>query len=162
MLSNYDFIRLSLELHLFFLRIMKEHSFFLQVGFTPKDSSFTRTANEFRMEFDKLLADVAAISDGNVSNTVINSGEVVTPYTKDAELLTSFYTGVSIPTNITQAESRITGSNSVAVNPILERRVISINNRAISLVQALINFKANILNNVLSCKMFTVNYPLLI
>jgi len=114
------------------------------------------------MEFDKLLADVAAISDGNVSNTVINSGEVVTPYTKDAELLTSFYTGVSIPTNITQAESRITGSNSVAVNPILERRVISINNRAISLVQALINFKANILNNVLSCKMFTVNYPLLI
>lgn len=41
MLSSMDFVRQSLELHLFFARIMKEHSFFLQAGFTPKDTNFT-------------------------------------------------------------------------------------------------------------------------
>lgn len=57
MLSRREFIRQSLELHLFFGRIMKEHSFFLQIGFTPKDSRLMRQANAFRMEFDRLLAD---------------------------------------------------------------------------------------------------------
>ncbi len=162
MLTSNDFIRLSLELHLFFARIMKEHSFFLQVGFTPKDISYTRTADEFRMEFDRLLGDVVALSDGIVSNTVINSGEVVTPYTEDAETLTSFYTGVRIPINLTQAESKLVGGDPGTMNSTLERRVFSVNNRAIGLLKALIQFKATILNNVLSCKMFTVNYPLLI
>ncbi len=162
MLTSNDFIRLSLELHLFFARIMKEHSFFLQVGFTPKDNSYTRTADEFRIEFDRLLGDVVAISDGIVSNTVINSGEVVTPYTKDAETLTSFYTGVRIPINLTQAESNLMSGDSVTINPMLEKRVFSINRRAIRLLKDLIQFKENILHNVLSCKMFTTNYPLLI
>ena len=55
MLSSSKYIRQSLELHLFFARIMKEHSFFLQVGFTPKDSNYIDEADAFRMEFDKLL-----------------------------------------------------------------------------------------------------------
>lgn len=37
MLCSADFVRQSLELHLFFARIMKEHSFFIEAGFTPKD-----------------------------------------------------------------------------------------------------------------------------
>lgn len=41
MLSTIDYIRQSLELHLFFARIMKEHSFFFELGFTPRDSRFT-------------------------------------------------------------------------------------------------------------------------
>ena len=52
MISSNDFIRQSLELHLFFARIMKEHSFFLEVGFTPKDSNYIDEADAFRMEFD--------------------------------------------------------------------------------------------------------------
>ena len=31
----------SLELHLFFSRIMKEHAFFLQAGFTPAATAFS-------------------------------------------------------------------------------------------------------------------------
>lgn len=39
MLSTKEFIRQSLELNLFFIRIMKEHAFFLEAGFTPKNTN---------------------------------------------------------------------------------------------------------------------------
>ena len=55
MMSRNGFIKGSLETHLFFARIMKEHSFFLQVGFTPRDAAYIDRANQFRMDFDKLL-----------------------------------------------------------------------------------------------------------
>ncbi len=66
MLSDMDFVRRSLEIHLFFVRIMKEHSFFLEAGFTSKDSNFTQEADTFRMEFDRLLAEVISFSNGIV------------------------------------------------------------------------------------------------
>ena len=48
MLSNSKFIRQSLELHLFFARIMKEHSFFLEIGFTPKNSNYAAIVVEIK------------------------------------------------------------------------------------------------------------------
>ncbi|MDD4089706.1 MAG: DUF2935 domain-containing protein, partial [Tissierellia bacterium] len=162
MLSTRDFIRLSLETHLFFLRIMKEHSFFLQVAFTPIDEGYIERANDFRMEYDRILREVIYLSNGAVSQDVLQSGEVVTPYTLDAEIATSNFTGVRIPTQLTEEEFRIMSINEMALNPMLEEKVYSINERVIALTNALIQFKSNILNNVLTCKMFTMNYPLLI
>lgn len=40
MISNQRYVTLSLELHLFFARIMKEHALFLEAGFVPKDLKF--------------------------------------------------------------------------------------------------------------------------
>ncbi len=157
-----DFARLSLELHLFFLRIMKEHSFFLELGFTPRDSSFTKRADEFRKEFDKLLWDVVAISSGVVGRDVLQSGEVVTQYTMNAEKASEYYTGIDIPIDITKAELDLMGSRNYPVNRRLDEAVYEINRRAIELVSSLIRFKETILADVLACKMFTVNYPLLI
>jgi len=142
---------------------MKEHSFFLQIGFTPRDAGFSNQANAFRMAFDNLLADVVSLSNGVVSQDVLQSGEVVTKYTLNAEMLSAYYTGVPIPTGITQAEAGLSaGSAAASFTPALEERVHQINQKYISLVTALIQFKTNILSNVLSCSMFTVNYPLLI
>jgi hypothetical protein len=157
-----DFVRQSLELHLFFGRIMKEHSFFLELGFTPRDSNYTQQADAFRTEFDQLLWEVVAVSNGVVSPEVLNSGEVFTQYTLNAERASSFYTGINIPIEITEAEAGLMGANSLPVNTMLEERVYYINQRYIYLVSELIRFKSDILSNVLSCKMFTVNYPLLI
>lgn len=162
MLSGAHFIRQSLELHLFFARIMKEHSFFLQMGFTPRDAGFTQRANEFRIEFDNFLGDGVSLSDGVVSPGVLQSGEVVTPYTLKAEMASAFYTGIRIPIEITQAETALMGGDERVSNPVLEERVAQLNQRAMGLISELIRFKASILTNVLSCKMFTVNYPLLI
>lgn len=162
MLPARDFIRNSLELHLFFTRIMKEHSFFLELGFTPRDSAYTNQADMFRKEFDNLLFDIVSISNGVVRSEVLNSGEVFTNYTLSAESVSSFYTGISIPTQITKAEMGLAGGYNDLKSDKLEQAVYSINERAIRLTSSLINFKSRILSNVLSCKMFTLNYPLLI
>lgn len=156
-----DFVRQSLELHLFFARIMKEHSFFLEAGFTPRDAQLMQQADMFRTNFDRLLADVISLSNGVVSNAVLQSGEVVTPYTLNAEMATAFLTGVNIPTNLTQAEIGLAG-DGMTVTPMLEQQVSALNQRAIGLISALIQFKTMLLNAVLTCKVFTTNYPLLI
>lgn len=44
MINDQRYVILSLELHLYFSRIMKEHSFFLKAGFTPKDSQLADIA----------------------------------------------------------------------------------------------------------------------
>ena len=163
MLSSSNFIRQSLELHLFFARIMKEHAFFLEIGFTPKNPNYINNADTFRMGFDRLLADVISISGGVVSNEVLESGEAVTPYTLDAEQASAYFTGVKIATNLTKAELQIMGYSPMrADNRRLEQRVSAINNRVMELTNGLIQFKTRLLSDVLSCRVFTVNYPLLI
>ena len=164
MLSNSKFIRQSLELHLFFTRIMKEHSFFLQIGFVQRDSNLMVKADMFRSEFDRLLADVISLSNGVVSASVLESGEVVTPFTLKAEMASAYLTGVNIPTSLTKAEQGLRAGDLIKSidNPVLEERVCMINQRAMNLVKALAQFKTMLLSNVLSCSIFTNNYPLLI
>jgi hypothetical protein len=163
MISISEFIRQSLELHLFFARIMKEHSFFLQVGFTPKDSNYIDEANAFRMEFDILLADTISLSNGVVSNDVLESGEILTPFTLKAEMASAYFTGVKIPINFTKAEAGLKGDTlSTGNNTRLEQKVYMLNNRAMELIKGLAQFKTMILSDVLSCKIFTNNFPLLL
>lgn len=160
MLSRTEFIRQSLETHLFFGRIMKEHSFFLQISFTPRDEKFSRHGDELRLAFGEFLEDCIALANGVISREAIASGEIITQYTLEAERLTEFYTGISLNTKITQAEKGLAPGSEFT--PLLERRVFALNRRALSLLDDIIQFKTTILNDVLSCKMFTLNYPLLI
>lgn len=141
---------------------MKEHSFFLQIGFTPKDSRLMQQANAFRMEFDRLLADAIYLSNGVVSNSVLKSGEVVTPFTLKAEMASAYFTGVNIPIRLTEVETGLMGDTSTKVNPMLEEKVSMLNQRAMGLTRALAQFKTKILSDVICCRIFTVNYPLLI
>ncbi len=160
MLSRSEFIRQSLETHLFFGRIMKEHSFFLQTAFTPRDEKFSKHADELRLAFGELLGDCIALANGVISREAIASGEFITQYTLEAEKMTEFYTGICFDTKLTQAEKGLAAGNDF--NPLLERKVFALNRRAIGLLDDIIKFKTTILNEVLCCKMFTFNYPLLI
>ncbi|MFX0547731.1 DUF2935 domain-containing protein [Hathewaya histolytica] len=162
MLSGTEFIRQSLELHLFFARIMKEHSFFLQIGFMQKDSRLRREADEFRMDFDRLLADVVDLSNGVVSKNVLRSCEIVTPFTAKVEKASACLTGVDIPIGLTRTEEKLVGGSSNICDRKLEERVCRLNERAIKLVSGLIDFKTKLLSDVLYCRVFTANYPLLI
>lgn len=163
-MRNDRYVENSLELHLFFGRIMKEHTLFLRAGFTPANAAFSKQAETYRDEFEKLLRDAVALSNGVVSADVLNSGEVVTEFTALAEKQTERFTGIAIDGEITARELRLTsdcprcgGSHSEKA-----RAVQWLNERAIRLLDGLIRFKENILRNVLSCQMFTMNYPLLI
>ncbi len=162
MLSKTEYVQQSLGLHLFFMRIMKEHAFFLEIGFTPRDKDFMRAADEFRLAFDDILRDVIALSDNVIAPDFLRSGEVVTPYTLNAEEASAFFTGVAIDTRLTKMEDDLSAGRPTDIDNVLVHRVDMINNRVLDLLVKFIQFKARILRDVTNCKMFTVNYPLLI
>lgn len=141
---------------------MKEHSFFLEGGFTPKNINLAQQADQFKERFSNLLAEAVTLSNGNIRREVVNSGEIVTPFTLRAEEATVFFTGIPINTGITRQETSLAGNSVKDNTSAFEQRVRSLNQRAISLTNDLIRFKTNLLNGVLACKLFTLNYPLLI
>lgn len=158
-----NYIVRSLELHLFFGRIMKEHALFLRAGFTPADPSFSDKAEYYKKEFEALLSRAVALGNGVVSQEVLRSGELVTKFTALAEKQTEAFTAISINKEITAREQRLRpGSRGNNFGAEAHRRVKQLNQRALELLDGLIALKEQILKNVLSCKMFTGNYPLLI
>lgn len=160
MQSCKEFIRQSLETHLFFARIMKEHGYFLQVGFVPKDDKKIKEAIEYMNEFDKILIEVIELSKDVISNEVLQSGEIVTQYTLDIERVTERLLGAKINTKITEAEKELCAGNESP--PHLEKCVSLLNRKVIKLVENFICFKNHILSEVLSCKIYTSNYSSMI
>lgn len=157
-----DYIKSSIELHLFFARIMKEHALFLRAGFMPTQSCYIKEAMWYKGQFEKLLSDVVKLSNCVVSPEILNSGEIVTNYTLDAEKKTEEFTGIKIDTNITCMELQELTCDPCKKMPDISSNVSCLNDAAINLLDGLIDFKQRILNDVLNCCIFTVNYPLLI
>lgn len=102
-----DFVKLSLETHLFFCRIMKEHSLFLMAGFPGKNKEHIAKADWYREQFENLLREVVELSDGMVGRDVLESGEVTTEFTKKAEKCTNCLTGIPIDSTITERSERL-------------------------------------------------------
>ena len=152
----------SLELHLFFGRIMKEHSLFLRAGFTPANASFSNRAEFYKREFESLLRQAVVLSDGIVSQEVLESGEVVTDFTALAEKQTEHFTGIPINKEITARELRLKSGGHRQIGLEKQHQVKRLNRMALKLLDGLISFKEATLKNVLGCEMFTMNYPLLI
>ena len=160
-MNQNEYIRLSLELHLFFDRIMKEHSFFLEAAFMEKEKEFKRVANNFERSFSDILERIITLANGNISRELLESNEIVTNNTLEAENKTSNLSGIRINTNITTRESNLR-SGSIVANSQLINEISNINRQTLPLIKNLINFKNDILNKVLSCQIYTTNYPLLI
>lgn len=160
-LSPNLFIRQSLDLNLFFLRIMKEHSLFLAAGFLSRDAALAQQALQFMNSFNALLAEAVLLANGNVDLAVLSSGEIVTNMTLRAEQKTQQLSGVPIDTALTAQELRLVpaGEN---VNPAIQGNIQNLNQRAITLTRDLVKFKTQILDGMLSCRLFTFNFPLLI
>lgn len=162
MISQKDFITMSLDLNLFFLRIMKEHSFFLEIGFTPRDKNMGEQAAMFRQRFEQLLTEATALANGNVSEHALSSHQATTQYTLEAERLTNFYTGIPFNLELTRREEMLQPSGFGMPGARMEAAVENLDRRAYQLTAELAMFKERLLESVRSCKMFTVNYPLLI
>lgn len=60
-----EYVTLSLETHLFFGRIMKEHSLFLLAGFPTKETALIQRADRFREEFEDGLRRTVKLADGS-------------------------------------------------------------------------------------------------
>lgn len=156
-----QYVGVSVDLHLFFSRIMKEHAIFMEVAFQRKDSSFIRMADNYKNEFERLLLEAVRIGNRAVSREVVESEEIVTPYTLRVEEQTQNLTGIAINRNITLLQQQLRASGTCHEQE-LRGRVQNLNKRAIELLDGLISFKERVLKEVEECRMFTANYPLLL
>ena len=157
-----NYITLSLELNLFFLRIMKEHSLFLESGFLAKEESLIKRSQWFRQQFEDLLEETTRISNGAVGQSVLESQEIVTCYTKSAEEKTSRLTGIPIDSKITMAQMELKSGCGMRFGHPMQMAVRRINQRALRLVRGLIELKQDALRAIRSCAIFAFQYPLLV
>ena len=153
---------LSIETHLFFSRIMKEHSLFLEAGFPCVDKIWIQRADWFRQQFENLLRDTVRISSNRVNRIILKSGELATEFTVPAERQTEYLSGISIDSRITLQEFNIRPGFNLHEGRDATKAVHAINNRALQLLDGLIAFKENILDEVSKGALFNANYPLLI
>lgn len=160
-MNQKEYIRLSLELHLFFDRIMKEHSLFLEAAFMEKDNHLKRIANDFQKIFSNTLEKAITLADGHLNLNLLQANELVTPNTLDAETTTSNLTGIPIPTNLTIKQLNLK-NGPLTPNPQLLDAISDLNKKTLPVIQNLIHFKNDILTQVLACQLYTTNYPLLI
>lgn len=156
-----DFVQESLELHLFFGRIMKEHSIFLEAGFVAKDAAFAQQADMFKLQFAEVLQEAVILANGVVSEEALISGESITDKTLRAEKITEQLSGITIESVITTEELRLSPQTGI-IQPQLENQVAALNQKAIGLLNALIQFKTDTLDGMLQCRLYTFNFPLLI
>lgn len=156
------YVTASLETHLFFGRIMKEHALFLLVAFPTGEAGYRNKADWYRNEFEKILRQTVCLADGMVGEDVLCSGEVFTEFTVMAEQQTGRLTKVPIDFRITQAEKRLRAGCAECMDGRMGQQVRQLNQRVLQLLNGLIMFKEQILQEVLSCRLFTANYPLLI
>ena len=100
-MNNRDYIESSLELHLFFDRIMKEHSFFIEVAFIEKNDNLKKVARKFQMAFSNILNRIINLANGNMNTNTLMANDIVTNNTLNAERKTSELSGVNINQDLT-------------------------------------------------------------
>ena len=98
---------LSIETHLFFARIMKEHALFLEAGFPCKDEAWIKKADWFKEQFEELLRDAVEIGEGRIGGCILKSGELLTEFTIPAEKRTACLSGIAIDSEISGMERRM-------------------------------------------------------
>lgn len=162
MISKQKFINQSLELNLFFLRIMKEHSIFLEAAFAIKDIKLINQADALKNEFTRLLSHAIFLSQGILSSNILEADEIVTQYTMEAERATQSVTGIYIDTSLTSVESSMAADLNNRNVCMLAEYIYNLNNNSIAATSMIIQFKTKLKNDVLACRIFTTAYPLLI
>lgn len=157
-----NYVILSIETHLFFARIMKEHSLFLEAGFPCKEEEWIKKADWFRQQFEDLLRDTLSVGNGRINSCILESNELVTEFTIPAERRTECLSGIPIDSELSTAAQNLravcTREDFRRMVPMVHR----LNQRALRLLNGLIDFKEDILREVGNGNLFTTNYPLLI
>lgn len=162
MLTGTEYVRQSVETNLFFLRIMKEHLIFAIVALTLKDATLVPPLIDTKNKFEKLLINTVSLANGIVNPHSLTAGDIITPYTYRAETATQHYTGLPVNTEITRMEAALINNAASVSNPAIEQSVNMLNRQIITLLTTTIQAQKMLLANVLSCKMFTNMYPLML
>lgn len=154
-----EYIRLSLETNLFFLRIAKEHAIFAATSLPPRDAAVVNQLMMVKCNFERLLSATIALSQGMIRPVVLSSGELVTDLTLAAENKTQYLTGLPINTNLTMLEMALIQNRGFMPRADFKVRVTQLNQEIIRLLRFTIDLKNTILGSVLSCNSFSYTYP---
>lgn len=158
LLSREEFLRLSLEVNLFFQRIMKEHLFFIETSLQPVESARITEADRLKRNFEELLAESVDYARRiNLSEEAIRSNEFVTPFTLRAEEISCRLTGASINTDISRRELALFKSQEYYSERI-DSNIRNLNARSLSLLEEVIDYQRNILALALRCEIYTTLY----
>lgn len=159
MLSNEQYIKKSLDLNLFFLRIMKEHALFLAVAFPPKNEKLIQEAKNFNQTFNDLLLKAIDLSQGIIN---INN-DAITEYTIQSEKKTTYLTGFPIDTNLSELEISLTERRIYNQDDnYLIDSIRNLNDKSIVATRNIIRYKTKLLDEILTCQLYATVYPLLI
>jgi hypothetical protein len=146
-----------MELNLFFLRILKEHTLFMQLSFTPRDKELADRAAELRTKLEDLMQQAITLSKGFITEAVMSSGELFTPYTEEAERQTQYFTGVPVNMQITRDEYDLGGG--MTPPPGILPQVSTLNRNALALAQQMLQFNQSVADDVMACRVVTNIYP---
>ena len=159
-----DFVRESLELHLFWARIVKEHLIFLEAGFMCKDGNWIQEADALKCQFEEILHEANCLADGKVSLEVMRMGELFTNKTLKAEQKTQELTCIPINSQLTLETMSLHPymGASVGMAPweqgIVEQ-VYALNERAYACACAVYAFTERAMQEILKCCMASHNFP---
>lgn len=159
MLSEKDYIRLSLEANLFFLRIAKEHMIFAAASLPLRNRAAACKMLLMKDRFEELLSEAVEMADRMVSHEVLASDELITDFTLAAEMKTQFLTGIPINTELTHRELEIREEKKSRHIEELRQEITELNGKAAALAKGAISFKATLLQNIKACKAFSYTYP---
>ncbi|WP_394522668.1 DUF2935 domain-containing protein [Lacrimispora sp. JR3] len=159
MISTETYVQWSLQYHLFWLRILKEHAIFIEATMPPPGKSLALAADAYKQNYDQFLKTAVSLSNGVIPFDVINSGQYYTQYTEEAERLAERYTGIRINTDITLSEYDIEPlSVPFRVTGTMEQEISLLNQNILSMTDSFVQFQSQLLNNRSSCGIFTMMY----
>ncbi|ERI94398.1 hypothetical protein HMPREF1982_01034 [Clostridiales bacterium oral taxon 876 str. F0540] len=159
MITNEQYVRLSLEFNLFFLRIAKEHAIFAAASLPPRDKTIQQQLLTVKQNYETLLQRAVSLSHNVISKEVLTSDEIVTELTLPAEESTEFLTGIPINKNITKEELNMVEAAKTRAETALTGEVSRLNNEALVLTNRTIAFLNNLYRNISECKAFSYTYP---
>ncbi|SHI23295.1 protein of unknown function [Sporobacter termitidis DSM 10068] len=158
MLSSAEYIQLSLESNLFWVRIMKEHAIFIESAMPPPLNHIARQAEHFKQQFAVLLSETIRHANGLVSSGALQSGQYYTNFTEAAEQAVQNSTGIGTDGYLTQMEYNIEPLTTYSITPETEDAVNQLNGYILNMVNAFAAFKADLLDNQSACRIFTLLY----
>lgn len=157
-----NYIISSIETHLFFARIMKEHALFLEAGFPCCNQTWSRRSSWFKTQFENLLFRTIRLAERNIDRRILDSNELTTEFTLPAERMTERLSGIPINQRLTTMTRCLNCGIPCCNDMVLFNAIHQINREALALLCQFIEFKEAILCEVQNQRLFTANYPLLI
>ena len=161
-MTQEKYVILSLELHMFFGRIMMEHAMFLEARTMPESSELIKPAVWYRRQFENVLYNAVVLGDGIISEAAASSGEMITPYTLASEQRTDYFTNIGTNQDLTKMQAKLRGSKTPNITPELIAQVKQLNSSVDPLIRGLIELKHEVLTELQMCRVFIAEYPIFV